>query len=154
MSAAISNQVIFCSFCGFSAFRTRDVVNHLSIHSFLTLACGVDGCTREYRNLKSFKTHLTRNHGDFYPDILHGMPFFESNSVFAASGENINSYSIDHPALQDYNIPDHSFSPDYSPNPLITSPLNEPFFNLQESIDISTRNFLKILIEKGLFCFV
>ena len=128
------HSVILCSICSFTAFRVRDVVNHLSLHSGSILACGLDSCTRTYTNLRSFKSHLEHHHPDFYPDLIQ-LPEFSNNSIFT----NILPAPV--PDLQP--MPE---TPEYfAPSP---APLSPPQASI-DSIDRATQEFLEIILKNG-----
>ena len=76
--------VIFCSLCGFSCFRPGSLVNHLNEHSEIFF-CGIENCEHQFSNLRSFKSHLTRQHQDFYPDIIADIPYLSNKSIFCLS---------------------------------------------------------------------
>ena len=105
-SSTFNGLVIFCKICGFSGFRCRDVVNHLASEDWSILTCGVDGCTREFSSLRSFKSHLSNYHPDFYPDIRYEVPDLENSTVFSSSPsveQTPNNTAIDLPVSE---IPD------------------------------------------------
>lgn len=60
-------MVFVCSICAsFEASSVKQFVSHLSLRhrnepNFFVL-CGVDNCVRKFRNLNSFKSHLSRDH--------------------------------------------------------------------------------------------
>ena len=59
-----------CPLCPFfGADRFDSVLRHIGItHSFdsgFSITCGIDGCQSTYRNLKSYRRHISRKHKTF-----------------------------------------------------------------------------------------
>ena len=135
------DNVIVCSLCGFSGFRVRDIVHHLTQHPGSTLNCGVDGCPSEYNNLRSFKSHLNIHHPSFYPDIIDSVPSFEPNSIFLLRNRDLSN-NIDNTFIDNYPEPEFTFD-----NNSPASPQSLNSFSV--NIEGPTREFLKILVTKG-----
>ena len=130
-SRAQHQQVIFCSICGFTAFRVRDLVNHLATHSGSIFACGLDRCPRTYTNLRSFKSHLEIHHHAFYPDLIES-PEFSDNSIFS------HIQQILEPVLGPADTPEY-----FVPSPHLSHSPNVQI----DSIDASTKEFLEIILK-------
>ena len=137
-------NVIFCSICGFTGFRVRDVVHHLSAHSDTVYRCGIDSCSREYARLASFKQHLTNHHEYFYPDIVGDLPGLDINSIFSYS----NTRNIENPPVNDTLASIPSPEPFDQNSPSLTGHDPETF-DLDAFVDERTKRFLEILVQNG-----
>ena len=66
MAAATKVSCFLCSSFAGSSFT--DVIRHIgAIHSCdsdFQITCGLDGCSKQYRNFGSYKVHLYRSHRD------------------------------------------------------------------------------------------
>ena len=135
-------NVVICKTCGFSGFRVRNLVHHLIQHNSMTLICGVDGCIKQYYNLRSFKSHLSKKHPYFYPDLQGEVPDFRNSSVFALRGDVAPVVNVE----LAHSNEDVSFDFDpASPQPHFFN--NE--FSDSVAIDSATKDFLEILVRKG-----
>ena len=135
---------VFCKFCNFSAFDPRKLVNHLRLHSGLDFKCGVDGCSRVYNNLNSFKSHLYRHHDYFYPLIQGQNPDISDSNVFSYRLSVLNNSLIDPiDPNQDFVSQENEIANCDSPFNLTDIPNNDLQFHEY------SKNFLKILLDNG-----
>ena len=110
------------------------------MHPDITIVCGLDGCRKEYTNLKSFKSHLKIHHSNFYPDLLGEIPQISNLSVFTTSFERSQEIL--------------EISPSNEPNTIDNSPdcfsssinIGDDSENLIEN---KTKEFIGILAEHG-----
>lgn len=64
----IVSMAIHCQFCSYRCTNYRSYIKHVfeshsSVPNFL-FTCGINGCSRTFRNYSSIKSHFSRHHGD------------------------------------------------------------------------------------------
>jgi len=79
-----TEQVIHCQFCCYRCTTYRAYVKHVfeshsSAPNFL-FTCGIDGCSRTFRNYSSIKSHFSRDHFNEVESTVGDLPIVSGHS--------------------------------------------------------------------------